>query len=75
MVLYDKNCSYEIYVVNESLEGNTLLFSITKTIFSDKNCENVTQQYHSYRRLFVDDEGNVYTSRKPNKIWFNWFNH
>ena len=33
MVLYDKNCRYEIYVVNESLEGNTLLFSITKTVF------------------------------------------
>ncbi len=70
MVIYDRNIRFEINVVNESKSGDTFLFDIVKTVFGDLECNNATQQYNIKKRLYVDDEGNVYTSKIPKQIWF-----
>ena len=36
MIYFDsKNLAYEISTISESIEGNTILFDITKKVFSD----------------------------------------
>lgn len=71
-IIYQDNIRYEINPVPESGQGNTFLFSIRKTVFGDKDCSFVTQQREYFKRLYIDDNNDVYTSSKPVKKWFNW---
>ena len=71
-IIYQNNIRYDIDPVPESGQGNTFLFSIRKTVFEDKSHSFVTQQREYFKRLYINDNNDVYTSSKPIKKWFNW---
>lgn len=73
MIYFDsKNLTYEISTISESREGNTILFDITKKVFADSEHNTIVSYRNIHKRLKVDDEDNVYTTRNGNIKWFNW---
>ena len=69
---YSENLLYEIRSISESQVGDSILFEIEKTIFGDKECNNLIRSRNFIKRLKVDDNGDVYTTRNGKRKWFNW---
>ena len=69
---YSKNLLYEISSISESQVGNSILFEIEKTVFGDDECTDPIRVRNFTKRLKVDDNGDIYTTRNGNRKWFNW---
>ena len=70
-----KNLRYEIEPIPESMEGDTILFRITKTVFGDETLTIPTGKNEFFKRLKVGNNGDVYTSKKETTPWFNLLTH